>query len=108
TLRSELEQAQSDLEQERTLTKGLQAKLVEVNGSTVTLESTIRALKSRIEFLESGNKEQSDAFNRLTQQLNEALAETNLAKEKLRQEETLRRKLHNQVPELKGNLRVFC
>ena len=29
-------------------------------------------------------------------------------KEKLRQEETLRRKLHNQVQELKGNIRVFC
>ena len=28
--------------------------------------------------------------------------------EKLRWEETQRRKLHNQVQELKGNIRVFC
>ena len=30
------------------------------------------------------------------------------ANDKLRTEETLRRKLHNQVQELKGNIRVFC
>jgi kinesin family protein C1 len=38
----------------------------------------------------------------------DALAETEATKEKLRKEETLRRKLHNQVQELKGNIRVFC
>jgi kinesin family protein C1 len=58
--------------------------------------------------LESGSQEQSQSFERLQQQLEDALAQTNEAKEKLRKEETLRRKLHNQVQELKGNIRVFC
>jgi kinesin family protein C1 len=108
TLRLELAQARSELEQERRLNKGIQENLTVASGNNVALESSIRALRSRIEFLESGSKEQSDSFTRLTQQLNDALAETNLAKEKLQKEENLRRKLHNQVQELKGNIRVFC
>jgi kinesin family protein C1 len=45
-------------------------------------------------------------------ELETALAEATTAKdeiqEKLRAEETIRRKLHNQIQELKGNIRVFC
>ncbi|KAK3062771.1 hypothetical protein LTS18_003400 [Coniosporium uncinatum] len=37
-----------------------------------------------------------------------AIDSEGIANEKLRAEETLRRKLHNQVQELKGNIRVFC
>ncbi|KMU86863.1 carboxy-terminal kinesin 2 [Coccidioides immitis H538.4] len=106
--REEIERLRIDLERERMTNDELQRNLVTANSSGVTLESSIRALKARIEFLESGNKEQSDAFARLDQQLNDALAETKATKEKLRKEETLRRRLHNQVQELKGNIRVFC
>ncbi|OJD11408.1 hypothetical protein AJ78_07818 [Emergomyces pasteurianus Ep9510] len=97
-----------DLERERALNGELQHNLVKNTSNTMALESSISALKARIEFLESGNKEQSDAFGRLDQQLRDALAETQSTKDKLRKEETLRRKLHNQVQELKGNIRVFC
>ncbi|PGH23901.1 hypothetical protein AJ80_01963 [Polytolypa hystricis UAMH7299] len=107
-LKSDMAKLQQDLDREQTLNKELQQNLVTSNSSSVTLESSIRALKARIEFLESGNKEQSDSFARLDQELRDALAETQLAKEKLRKEETMRRKLHNQVQELKGNIRVFC
>lgn len=107
-LQRDLERTQAELEHERKVKKELEEKLVTVESNTVTLESSIRALKAHIEFLESGNKEQSDAFARLDKELADALAETALAKDKLRKEETLRRKLHNQVQELKGNIRVFC
>ncbi|EEQ87365.2 kinesin family member C1 [Blastomyces dermatitidis ER-3] len=98
----------SDLNRERALNKELQQNLVQHSSNIMTLESSISALKARIEFLESGNKEQSDAFGRLDQELRDALAETQATKDKLRKEETLRRKLHNQIQELKGNIRVFC
>ena len=104
----DLERVQAELEHERKVSKEMQDNMLTVNGNTVTLESSVRALKAHIEFLESGNKEQSDAFARLDKELAEALSDTALAKEKLRKEETLRRKLHNQVQELKGNIRVFC
>lgn len=107
-LQADLQALRDDLEQERTKNRDLRQNLDTASSNSVTLESSIRALKARIEFLESGSQEQSQAFERLNQQLMNALAETNEAKEKLRREETLRRKLHNQVQELKGNIRVFC
>ncbi|WEW56995.1 kinesin-like nuclear fusion protein [Emydomyces testavorans] len=108
TLKGEIDRLQGDLDRERMMSKEFQQNFVTANSHSVALESSTRALKARIEFLESGNKEQSDAFGRLDQELNDALAETKAIKEKLRKEETLRRKLHNQVQELKGNIRVFC
>lgn len=107
-LERELQAAREDIELEKTKNRDLRKNLDTASSNTVTLESSIRALKARIEFLESGSKEQSEAFARLNQQLADAIAQTNEAKEKLRKEETLRRKLHNQVQELKGNIRVFC
>jgi len=68
----------------------------------------MRALKARIEYLESDSKSQSQVFEDLQQQLKDAIASAQEANSKLRTEETLRRKLHNQVQELKGNIRVFC
>lgn len=68
----------------------------------------MRALKARIEYLESDSKSQSQVFEDLQQQLRDAIASAQEANSKLRTEETLRRKLHNQVQELKGNIRVFC
>ncbi|OAX84901.1 hypothetical protein ACJ72_00723 [Emergomyces africanus] len=107
-VKAEVDRLLGDLERERTLNRELQHNLVKSTSSAMTLESSISALKARIEFLESGNKEQSDAFGRLDQELRDALAETQATKDKLRKEESLRRKLHNQVQELKGNIRVFC
>lgn len=105
---AELQKALADLERERALGKTLQQNLTEAAANTVTLESSLRALKSKVEFLESDGKAQSAAFTELDQRLADALAETEETKGKLRAEETLRRKLHNQVQELKGNIRVFC
>ncbi|KAM5429579.1 kinesin-like nuclear fusion protein [Microsporum canis] len=102
------ERLQGDLEREHALNKELQQSSIVNANNTVTLESSIRALKARIEFLESGSKEQSDAFAKLDKELREALDETNATKAQLRKEETLRRRLHNQIQELKGNIRVFC
>ncbi|KAL2811020.1 P-loop containing nucleoside triphosphate hydrolase protein [Aspergillus granulosus] len=104
----DLQGLRAELERERKNNLTLRQNLDTAGSNSVTLESTISALKARIEFLESGREEQSQAFERLNQQMLDAVAETNVAKEKLRREETLRRKLHNQVQELKGNIRVFC
>lgn len=108
TIQDDLQALREHLERERKSTQDLRQNLDTASGNSVALESSIRALKARIEFLESGREEQSAAFERANQQMMDALAETNEAKDKLRKEETLRRKLHNQVQELKGNIRVFC
>ena len=68
----------------------------------------MRTMKAKIDFLESDNQAQSQAFADLNQKLQDAINAANEAQDKLRAEESLRRKLHNQVQELKGNIRVFC
>jgi kinesin family protein C1 len=108
TLRDELQNLQENFDRERRTVQELKQNLETVSSNGVTLESSIRALKAHIEFLEGGREEQSKSFERCNQQMADAFAETEAIKEKLRREETLRRKLHNQVQELKGNIRVFC
>ncbi|OQD70199.1 hypothetical protein PENDEC_c025G00521 [Penicillium decumbens] len=107
-MNNQLASLRADLERERKTTHDLRQNLDTAGSNSVTLESTVRALKARIEFLEGGREEQSQAFERCNKEMMDALAETEATKEKLRREETLRRKLHNQVQELKGNIRVFC
>ncbi|CAI7655207.1 unnamed protein product [Penicillium glandicola] len=108
TLHDGLQALKADLDRERKMVQELKLNLDTTSSNSVTLESSIRALKARIEFLESGREEQSKSFERCNQEMMDAFAETEAVKEKLRREETLRRKLHNQVQELKGNIRVFC
>ncbi|KAI9813945.1 MAG: kinesin-like nuclear fusion protein [Thelocarpon impressellum] len=105
---AELERVQGDLEQEKLLNQSLRGNISEASSETMTLESTIRSLKGRMEFLESDSKSQAQSFTDLEQRLQEASEAATETMEKLRKEESLRRKLHNQVQELKGNIRVFC
>ena len=107
-VRGDLQQVTADLEQERSLNRDLRGNLSESASNTLTLETSMRALKSRIDYLESDSQSQSKAFEDLQNQLRDAIASAQEANTKLRTEETLRRKLHNQVQELKGNIRVFC
>lgn len=96
------------LECERNINNDLRLKLSEVGSNVSGLEGSVRSLRAHIEFLESDNKSQSRAFADLDSRLQNAIKAAEEAKDKLRTEETLRRKLHNQVQELKGNIRVYC
>ncbi|KAF4548753.1 Kinesin motor domain-containing protein 7 [Elsinoe fawcettii] len=107
-LRKELEETKTKLESSTTQVNSLRDKLAEAATNALTLETTSKALKAKIDFLESDNQAQSQAFADLHQKMQDALDRAADAQDKLRVEETLRRKLHNQVQELKGNIRVFC
>lgn len=107
-LENDLEASRADLSRERATNNDLRIKTADAASHSISLEVAMRSLRAQIDFLESDNKSQSHAFVDLETRLQNALraaAETN---DKLRKEETLRRKLHNQVQELKGNIRVFC
>ena len=108
SFKEELEQARVDIQRERDLNRELQEKLSNAATNTLQLEGSMRSLRARIDFLESDCKSQSQAFADLEQKTQDAIQSAKEANEKLRIEETLRRKLHNQVQELKGNIRVFC
>ncbi|KAL8685134.1 MAG: hypothetical protein Q9224_005947, partial [Gallowayella concinna] len=108
SVEDELRKSRADLACEKNLNSDLRVKLSESSSHTISLESSIRSLRAHVDFLESDNKSQSHAFTDLDNRLQNAIQAAEEAKDKLRTEETLRRKLHNQVQELKGNIRVFC
>ncbi|KAL5406568.1 hypothetical protein PMIN03_007726 [Paraphaeosphaeria minitans] len=107
-LQGELTNTKAELDRERLLKSALQGQLTDATTTTLRLEASNKAMKEKIDFLESDSQAQSSAFNELHRRMEEAFAVAEAAQEKLRQEETLRRKLHNQVQELKGNIRVMC
>lgn len=107
-LRKELDSTTSDLDSANSQIKSLKDLLAEASTNALALETSMKALRAKIEFLESDNQAQSQSFANLHQQMQDAVDQAAAAQEKLRAEETLRRKLHNQVQELKGNIRVFC
>lgn len=107
-VQGELTNTKAELDRERALKTGLQGQLAEATTLNLTLEAGNKAMKEKINFLESDSQAQSQAFNDLHRRMQEAIEAAEVANEKLRQEEALRRKLHNQVQELKGNIRVMC
>ena len=108
SLQAQLEKSKAELDVQKDIVAKLKNDLSESSTTIISLESSYRSSKARVEFLESDNKSQSQAFADLEQRTQDAIRESEEAKTKLRAEETLRRKLHNQVQELKGNIRVYC
>jgi kinesin family protein C1 len=107
-VRDDLNQKIAEVEREKTTRASLEARLEQKGLECLDLESSNKAMKAKINFLESDNQQQSQQFVNLHQKTQEAVAARDEALEKLRKEETLRRKLHNEIQELKGNIRVFC
>ena len=108
SLRVELEKSKQDVLDGQNSNNNLQTKVAEMDRTKSDLETSVQRLESHIKFLESDNKSQSHAFADLEMRMQNAIKSALEANEKLIKEETLRRKLHNQVQELKGNIRVFC
>ncbi|KAI9815184.1 MAG: kinesin-like nuclear fusion protein [Phylliscum demangeonii] len=108
SLRNELEQANVELARDKLLRRNLENNLAETSGNVITLESSLRACRAKIEDLESEKEFQIARCNGFQQQLHDAVRDAQATNDKLRNEESLRRKLHNQIQELKGNIRVFC
>lgn len=106
--KAETERITADLERERALNADLRQNMSTAASNAATMETSRQALQAKIEYLESDSKSQSEAYANMERQMREAIEEAHQLQEKLRKEETLRRKLHNQVQELKGNIRVFC
>ncbi|CAI9632244.1 unnamed protein product [Alternaria burnsii] len=107
-VQGELTNVKSELDRERMLKSSLQVQLTEATSNNLTLDAANKAMKEKIDFLESDSQAQSQAFNDLHKRMQDAIEAAERAQDKLRQEETLRRKLFNQVQELKGNIRVMC
>ena len=105
-LENEMDVLKRNVALERQVNEELRTKLAQSATRETDLETSVRRLEGHIHFLESDNKSQSQAFADLEMRMQNAIQTAAEAMDKLRTEETLRRKLHNQVQELKGIIRV--
>ncbi|KAK3940841.1 P-loop containing nucleoside triphosphate hydrolase protein [Diplogelasinospora grovesii] len=107
-MRSQMEALKLDLEREQTIQTDFKKQMAHMSTTNLALEDRNRALRAQIDFLESDNKQQSDAFANMEARLQEALRIAEEARQKLIKEETERRVIFNKYQELKGNIRVMC
>lgn len=107
-LKIDLDQADGNFAQEKLLNQNLRGSLAESTSHTLKLESSLRASNLRTQELETDVEGHVTRITNILRQLEVANQAITEAHDKLRHEESLRRKLHNQVQELKGNIRVFC
>lgn len=107
-VKMEVDRLQADLEREKLLNDDLRSSLSNAGSNAANMESARQALQAKVEYLESDSKSQSEAYATMERRMNAAIEKARECEDKLRKEEMLRRKLHNQVQELKGNIRVFC
>ncbi|KAF1808606.1 kinesin [Eremomyces bilateralis CBS 781.70] len=107
-LRAQVSQLELALDNERRSMEQLRSRLVHEQDAREALESAQCSQRAKIDFLESNSQAQSHAFTDMQRRMDEALEQAAECEEKLRKEEAVRRKLHNLVQELKGNIRVFC
>lgn len=101
SLERKLKSLEDELDSKQAELRGLKTAVAEMTSSRAGLEAGLSTAKMELEGsranivrLEVNNADQAARLGEL--------------EDKLRWEETQRRKLHNMVQELKGNIRVFC
>lgn len=107
-LKQDLEQLRASIEKELAVSADLRRDMSTATSNISIMDTSNQALRAKIEYLESDSKSQSEAYAEMERQMREAIERAQELQDKLRAEESIRRKLHNQVQELKGNIRVFC
>ena len=78
------------------------------SAESLAVESSNRTLKLQLETSETLTRDQSKQISGLQNSIQDLQLNVQDLNAKLREEETVRRRLHNTIQELKGNIRVFC
>ncbi|TFK65077.1 kinesin-domain-containing protein [Pluteus cervinus] len=107
-LSEDLRVCRGDLEREREAVSALKTTISQQSTAHLTLTTQNAALQSQATALQSKLDSDSNTLSELTLKLESAQKEIASLKREAMESETVRRKLHNMVQELKGNIRVFC
>ncbi|KAJ3031084.1 kinesin-like nuclear fusion protein, partial [Rhizophlyctis rosea] len=86
----------------------LRSQISKQSAAGLVIETELRGVKSKLEQTEDTLKERDERIVDLESALADARALIGRLESKVREEESIRRKLHNTIQELKGNIRVFC
>ncbi|KIO34132.1 hypothetical protein M407DRAFT_13571 [Tulasnella calospora MUT 4182] len=106
--RNALRELGDDLARERDTVRALKNALSEQSNAHILLKTQFTTLETKCDALSSEGQAQLNSKAKLTADLQAAKARAEELENELMEAESLRRKLHNQIQELKGNIRVFC
>lgn len=107
-LNEDLRMYQSDLERERETVKGLKATIAQQATAQLSLTAQIGAMQAEKAAFQAEYDRTVGTKTDLSIQVERAQKRITELEREAREGETVRRKLHNMVQELKGNIRVFC
>ncbi|KAF8935552.1 kinesin-like nuclear fusion protein [Haplosporangium gracile] len=107
-LQSKLHTANGQLETQMQENTSLRSTISTQSANCLALESDNRALKEKVERTENTLEQRETTILTLERKLAESRKTVKDLDQRIREEETLRRRLHNTIQELKGNIRVFC
>ncbi|TFK92597.1 kinesin-domain-containing protein [Polyporus arcularius HHB13444] len=107
-LNEDLRMYQGDLERERETVKGLKATIAQQATAQLSLTAQIGAMQAEKAAFQAEYDRTVGTKADLGIQLERAQKRIVELEHEAREGETVRRKLHNMVQELKGNIRVFC
>ncbi|PFH53260.1 hypothetical protein AMATHDRAFT_73463 [Amanita thiersii Skay4041] len=104
----DLKICRNDLEGEREQVATLKGTIAQQATTQITLTSQKTALQAKVNALQAQIDEYTRNLSNLQHKLQNAETEVTILRHEAMESETVRRKLHNMVQELKGNIRVFC
>ncbi|TFY71283.1 hypothetical protein EVG20_g1728 [Dentipellis fragilis] len=107
-LEDDLRVVRGDLDRERTVVGELKSTITQQSTTQVTLTAQNQALHAQINALQSSFDYSAETVSNLRMDLEKARERVEELEQEAREAEMIRRKLHNMVQELKGNIRVFC
>ncbi|KAJ7601063.1 kinesin-domain-containing protein [Mycena floridula] len=100
--------ARDDLERERQTVSTLKSTISQQANSHLTLTTEVNSLKAQNNALQAHLDASSRSISDVRFSMEAAEKRIAELKEEVMESEMIRRKLHNMVQELKGNIRVFC
>jgi len=107
---AQLKESTDALKERQVLEERLQSQVEELNEKVFELEEKMEFIKNEASLhVEELEKAHQDELRRQEQDLHDMMTrEVSKYRERYLRESALRRKVHNELMDLKGNLRVFC
>ena len=108
SLERKLKGVEDELTCKQTEILGLKNSVAELSSSRAGVEAALAGTKTELETVRKMNLDLQTESDRKSEEIKELIKVQEEMMEKMRWGETERRRLHNMVLELKGNIRVFC
>ena len=108
SLQRKLTALEDELTARQTEVMGLKTSVAELSSSRAAVEASLAGAKHELEAFRAQVAALTNECSDKAKSIEECVAREEKQAEKLRWEETERRRLHNIIQELKGNIRVFC